>query len=58
MPVVVRFFAIPDFTYLDFELAIIAKIENNGSTFVFSKSKKILAYLNEETGYDLWIQEI
>lgn len=58
MPVLVRFFAIPDFAYSGFELSIVAKIDNNGSTFVFSKTKKLLEYLNEETGYDLFIQEI
>lgn len=57
-PVVVRFFAIPDFEYLGFNLCPIAKITNNGSTFVFSKDIKIFECLNEVNRYVISIEEI
>ena len=57
-PIVIRFFAIPDFEYLGFNLCPIAKISTNGSTFVFAKDKEIFEYLNRSNGYYLEIEEI
>jgi len=57
-PIVIRFFAIPNFTYLGFDLCPIAKISNNGSTFVFSGDKDIFEYFNRVNGYYLSIEEI
>lgn len=57
-PVVIRFFAIPNFTYLGFDLCPIAKISNNGSTFVFASDKEIFEYFNRINGYYLEIEEI
>lgn len=44
-PHTVRFFGVPDFGDLNFTLCAIAKIENNGSTIVFSENKKIIQFL-------------
>ena len=57
-PCVVRFFAVPDFGYLGFNLCPIAKITNNGSTFVFSQSKGLLEYLNEVNGIQFSIEMV
>ena len=48
-PHIIRFFGIPVFDNLSFTLCIIAKIENNGSTIVFTKNKKVLEKL--DSGY-------
>lgn len=58
VPCVVRFFAVPDFEYLGFILYPIAKITNNGSTFVFSKNKSLFEYLNEVNGYPISVETI
>lgn len=57
-PIIVSFFAVPDFGELGFNLCPIAKILNNGSTYVFSKDKNIFEYLNRINGFYLSIKEI
>lgn len=57
-PHTVRFFAIPNIEYLGFDLCAIAKIDNNGSTFVFSQGERLLEYLNEPVGYWLSVKEV
>ena len=57
-PHTVRFFGVPDFGDLNFTLCAIAKIENNGSTIVFSANKKILKFLDDSGFMDPTINEI
>lgn len=57
-PGVIRFFAIPDFDYTYFRLYAIAKISNNGATFVFSNDSRLFNYLTETNGYPVIVEEI
>jgi len=57
-PHTVRFFGVPDFDGLNFKLCAIAKIENNGSTIIFSENKKILQFLETWGDGDPTIYEV
>jgi hypothetical protein len=41
-PIMIGYFAIPEFTYGAFKIGCVAKIDNNGSTFVFADDKDLL----------------
>ena len=49
-PVRIGYFAVPEFTYNDFKIGCVAKIDSNGSTFVFVDDKKLLELL-DKNGY-------
>ena len=54
-PHTIRFFAIPNFSYSTFDLGCVAKIDNNGSTFIFASNKQ---YFNAFDVYHSSIKEI
>lgn len=47
-PHVIRYFTVPDIDNNTFELFAIAKIFNNGSTFIFGPNKKLLKLYVED----------
>lgn len=56
-PHTVRFFGIPDFAYCTFRIACVAKIENNGSTFVLYNDKGYFDYI-DNCGYGPTIKKV
>lgn len=53
-PHTIRYFVMPDVDYGDFQVCIIAKIINNGSTFVFSPKREWLKCLGEPYDPDIY----
>ncbi|KOA18323.1 hypothetical protein CLHOM_32200 [Clostridium homopropionicum DSM 5847] len=49
-PHTVRFFAIPDFSYGTFNLGCVAKISNNGSTYILCGNREYFSAV--DAGYD------
>lgn len=47
----IRFFGTPSFADLSFDLGCVAKISNNGSTFLFAKDKDLFGFLDRDNGY-------
>lgn len=41
-PHIVRFFSIPNFDYNNFDIGCVAKIDNNGSTYIFANDRKFI----------------
>ena len=56
-PHTVRFFTIPDFSYGTFYIGVVAKISNNGSTFIFAKDSNYLNGIDSE-GYRPTIEKV
>lgn len=50
-PTIVRYFSIPRYGYCDMELCAIAKIDNNGTTFMFTNNKDFAEFISEKSGY-------
>lgn len=46
-PLNIRFFSIPDFDWMTMQLCAVAKIDNNGTTFVFSNNYNFLKSLSQ-----------
>lgn len=46
-PLKIRFFSIPDFDYMTMQLCAVAKIDRDGTTFVFSNNYKFLESLSQ-----------
>lgn len=47
-PHTIRYFAIPDFDYAMFRVGVVAKISNNGTTYVFAHDKGIIEAFNQD----------
>lgn len=50
-PHTIRFFSIPNFNNFSFDIGCVAKIDNNGCTYIFAKDKKFIE--NYETAYNI-----
>lgn len=46
-PILLKYYGIPNFNSLDFTLCIVAKVENNGSTYIFSEDENFIKSLND-----------
>lgn len=46
-PLKIRFFSIPDFDYMTMQVCAVAKIDNDGTTFVFSNNYEFLESLSQ-----------
>ncbi|PPK45262.1 hypothetical protein [Clostridium algidicarnis] len=45
-PNTIRYFPIPNLDYCDFDVCVVAKISNNGSTYIFSPNERYLQYMS------------
>lgn len=48
-PHTIRFFPVPNPDYNAFDVCVVAKIDNNGSTYIFAPDKNYLESINDET---------
>jgi hypothetical protein len=53
LPHTIRYFSIPNFDNLEMELCAIAKIDNNGQTFLFTNNNKFLKLYSENSFGDI-----
>ncbi|MBU3208701.1 hypothetical protein [Clostridium algidicarnis] len=56
-PHTIRFFAIPDLNYGTFRLGCVAKIQNNGSTYILCGNRSYFEGI-DEPGYNLTVKEV
>jgi len=51
-PHTIRYFSIPRYGWCDMEICALAKIDNNGSTFMFTNNKEFAKFISENSGYN------
>lgn len=54
-PHTIRYFSIPRYGYGDMEICALAKVHNDGSTYMFTNDKNIAKFISIMSGYDFEI---
>lgn len=51
-PHTIEYFSIPRYAWCDMEICALAKIQNNGTTFMFTNNKEFADFIIKNSGYD------
>lgn len=57
-PHTVRYFSIPRYGWCDMELCAVAKIDNNGTTFMFTNNREFAQFISENSGYSFDVETL
>jgi len=57
-PHTIRYFSIPRYDYCDMEICALAKIQNNGTTFMFTDNIEFADFISENSGFSFNIRAL
>jgi len=58
LPHTIKYFLIPRYSWADMEICALAKISNNGTTFLFTDNEEFANCISHSSGYDFNIIKI
>jgi len=57
-PYTVRYFSIPRYGWCDMEICALAKIDNNGTTYMFTNNREFAQFISENSGYSFDVETL
>jgi hypothetical protein len=58
LPHTIKFITIPRYGFCDTEICMLAKISNNGTTYLFTDNKDFAEFISENSGYGFRVRKI